>query len=199
MPQPRRQLHLRRDHHGILLALSVASTALLPHALDDLPIGQLPDLGVHAAGSVNVLGVVPVWKGLLASRGVKSVPIPAKSPNCNAVTERFICTVREECLDHFVIVGERHLCHLLKQFVAHYHAERYHQGLDGRIIPTNGEPCHADPYLSARQPRTACRPSLPSVAASNRPATLLARLRPRHARPPSARTWPASPRGRGEK
>jgi putative transposase len=70
------------------------------------------------------------WKGLLASGGVKSVPIPAKSPN--AVTERFIRTVREECLDHFVIVGERHLRHLLKQFLAHYHAERYHQGLDGR-------------------------------------------------------------------
>ena len=62
------------------------------------------------------------------------MPIPAKSPNCNAVTERFIRTVREECLDHFVIVGERHLRHLLKQFVAHYHTERYHQGLDGRII-----------------------------------------------------------------
>ena len=74
------------------------------------------------------------WKGLLASRGVKSVPIPAKSPNCNAVAEPFIRTVREECLDHFVIVCERHLRHLLKQFVAHYHAERYHQGLDGRII-----------------------------------------------------------------
>ncbi len=74
------------------------------------------------------------WKGLLASRGVTSVPIPAKSPNCNAVTERFIRTVREECLDHFVIVGERHLRHLLNQFVAHYHTERYHQGLEGRII-----------------------------------------------------------------
>ena len=74
------------------------------------------------------------WKTLLASRGVKSVPIPAKSPNCNAVAERFIRTVREECLDHFVIVGERHLRHLLREFVVHYHGERYHQGLDGRII-----------------------------------------------------------------
>ncbi len=54
------------------------------------------------------------WKRLLASQGVNSVPIPAKSPNCNAVTERLIRTVREECLDHFVIVGERHLRHLLK-------------------------------------------------------------------------------------
>jgi hypothetical protein len=54
------------------------------------------------------------WKALLASRGVKSVPTPAKSPNCNAVAERFIRTVREECLDHFVIMGERHLRYLLK-------------------------------------------------------------------------------------
>ena len=74
------------------------------------------------------------WKELLASRGVKSVPTPAKSPNCNAVAERFIRTVREECLDQFVIVGDRHLRHLLKEFVVHYHGERYHQGLEGRII-----------------------------------------------------------------
>jgi transposase InsO family protein len=74
------------------------------------------------------------WKSLLAARGVRSVAIPAKSPNCNAVAERFIRTVREECLDHFVIMGERHLRHLLREFVLHYHGERYHQGLDGRII-----------------------------------------------------------------
>jgi putative transposase len=74
------------------------------------------------------------WKTLLASRGVQSVATPAKSPNCNAVAERFIRTVREECLDHFVVIGERHLRHLLREFVVHYHGERYHQGLDGRII-----------------------------------------------------------------
>src|SRR5579863_7305710 len=49
------------------------------------------------------------WKALLAARGVQSVATPAKSPNCNAVAERFIRTVREECLDHFVIMGERAL------------------------------------------------------------------------------------------
>ena len=37
-------------------------------------------------------------------------------------------------MDHFVIVGERHLRHLLKEFVAHSHADRYRQGLDGQII-----------------------------------------------------------------
>jgi putative transposase len=43
-------------------------------------------------------------------------------------------TARTECLDHFVIFGERHLRYLLNQFVAHYHSERYHQGIGGRII-----------------------------------------------------------------
>jgi hypothetical protein len=43
-------------------------------------------------------------------------------------------TVRTECLEHFVIFGQRHLRHLLKEFCAHYHTERYHQGLGGRLI-----------------------------------------------------------------
>jgi len=62
------------------------------------------------------------------------VATPAKSPNCNAVAERFIRTVREECLDHFIVLGERHLRHLLREFIVHYHGERYHQGLDSQII-----------------------------------------------------------------
>jgi hypothetical protein len=65
---------------------------------------------------------------------VTSVPIPAKSPNCNPHAERFVKTVRTECLEHFVIFGERHLRHLIKEFVAHYNAERYHQGIGGRLI-----------------------------------------------------------------
>jgi putative transposase len=48
---------------------------------------------------------------------VKCVPIPAQSPNGNPHAERFVKTVRTECLDHFVIFGERHLRHLLKEFM----------------------------------------------------------------------------------
>jgi putative transposase len=43
-------------------------------------------------------------------------------------------TVRDECLRHFVIFGERHLRHLLHEFCAHYHEERYHQGLGSRLV-----------------------------------------------------------------
>ena len=48
------------------------------------------------------------WTALLKSEGVKCVPIPASSPNCNPHAERFVKTVRDECLRHFVIFGERH-------------------------------------------------------------------------------------------
>jgi hypothetical protein len=43
-------------------------------------------------------------------------------------------TIRTECLDQFVIFGERHLRHLLREFCAHYHGERFHQGLSGQLI-----------------------------------------------------------------
>ncbi len=74
------------------------------------------------------------WRELLKSEGVKSVRIPASSPNCNPYAERFVRTVRDECLRHFVIFGERHLRHLLGEFVTHYNAERFHQGIGGKLV-----------------------------------------------------------------
>jgi putative transposase len=74
------------------------------------------------------------WRKLLRSEGVKSARIPASSPNCNPYAERSVRTIRTERLNHFVIFGERHLRHLLREFVEHYNTERYHQGLGGRLI-----------------------------------------------------------------
>ena len=79
--------------------------------------------------------------GILKAGGVKSVKIPAQSPNCNPYAERFVKTIKYECLNHFVIFGERHLRHLIKEFVEHYMTERLHQGIGGQLIrnvgPTN--------------------------------------------------------------
>jgi hypothetical protein len=79
---------------------------------------------------------------ILEAGGVKSVKIPAQSPNCNPYAERFVRTIKYECLNHFVIFGERHLRHLIKEFVEHYMTERFHQGIGGQLIrkqvgPTN--------------------------------------------------------------
>ena len=72
---------------------------------------------------------------------MKSVKIPAQSPNCNPYAERFVKTIKYESLNHFVIFGERHLRHLIKEFVEHYMTERFHQGIVGQLIrnvgPTN--------------------------------------------------------------
>jgi putative transposase len=51
---------------------------------------------------------------------VESVKIPAQSPNCNPYAERFVKTIKYECLNHFIIFGERHLRRLIKEFVEHY-------------------------------------------------------------------------------
>ena len=72
------------------------------------------------------------WTALLKSGAVKCVW--TSSPNCSPYAERFVRTVRTECLDHFVIFGQRHLRYLLREFVSHYHGERFRQGLGGQLI-----------------------------------------------------------------
>jgi transposase InsO family protein len=74
------------------------------------------------------------FEGILSERGVKCVRIPARSPNCNPHAERFVQTIKYECLNHLVLFGERHLRHVIKEFMAHYHRERFHQGLGGQLI-----------------------------------------------------------------
>ncbi len=59
---------------------------------------------------------------------------PSEESNCNPHAERFVKTIKYECLNHFIFFGERHLCHVLKEFVAHYLTERFHQGLDGQLV-----------------------------------------------------------------
>ena len=48
--------------------------------------------------------------------------------------ERFVLSIRSECLDKIIPLGERHLRKAIKEFMAHYHAERNHQGIDSQII-----------------------------------------------------------------
>ncbi|HEV8421497.1 MAG TPA: integrase core domain-containing protein, partial [Actinomycetota bacterium] len=55
---------------------------------------------------------------------------PIRAPKANAFAERWVRTVRRECLDHVLILGRRHLQRTLGVFVAHYNAERPHRGLE---------------------------------------------------------------------
>jgi putative transposase len=66
--------------------------------------------------------------------GIRVVLIPERAPNANAYAERFVRSIKEECLDRIVPIGERHFRRAVAEFVEHYHAERNHQGIDNRLI-----------------------------------------------------------------
>ena len=69
-----------------------------------------------------------------ADAGIRVVLTPARAPNANAYAERFVRSIKEECLDRMIPLGARHFRHALTEFVEHYHRERNHQGLDNRLI-----------------------------------------------------------------
>jgi transposase InsO family protein len=71
---------------------------------------------------------------LLGEGGVRVVQTPFQAPNANAFAERFVGSIKHECLDRMVPLGERHFRRALKEFVDHYHRERNHQGLENRLI-----------------------------------------------------------------
>ena len=70
----------------------------------------------------------------LGDAGIRVVLIPERAPNAKAYAERFVRSIKEECLDRIIPLGERHFRHAITEFVEHYHRERNHQGLDNRLI-----------------------------------------------------------------
>jgi transposase InsO family protein len=66
--------------------------------------------------------------------GIRVVQTPYEAPNANAYAERFVRSMKEECLDRIIPIGEGHFRRALSEFVAHYHRERNHQGLENALI-----------------------------------------------------------------
>ena len=71
---------------------------------------------------------------IIESAGVQLVRLPPRSPNLNAFAERFVRSIKEECLDKLILFGEASLRRAIDQYVEHYHAERPHQGKDNAIL-----------------------------------------------------------------
>lgn len=92
------------------------------------------------------------FQAILASGGVTSLPLPARSPNLNALAERFVRSVKDECLDRLIRFGESSLRHVLAEYLTHYHAERNHQGKENKLL----FPREEDSSRNAREP-VACR------------------------------------------
>jgi transposase InsO family protein len=71
--------------------------------------------------------------------GIEVIHTPYEAPRANAICERFIGSLRRECLDHLLVLGERQLTRVLKEYVAYFNPARPHQGIAQRI-PAPGVP-----------------------------------------------------------
>jgi putative transposase len=87
------------------------------------------------------------FRGILAAAEVKTVKLPPRSPDLNPYAERFVRSIKEECLNRLVILGQDHLRSAARDFVEHYHRERPHQGLDNKLIVPAADNAHAGPVV----------------------------------------------------
>ena len=62
------------------------------------------------------------------------IRLPPRSPNLNAYAERFVRSIKEECLDRMIFIGQASLRRAVSEYMGHYHKERNHQGLDNHLI-----------------------------------------------------------------
>jgi len=62
------------------------------------------------------------------------IRLPPRSPNLNAYAERFVRSIKEECLDRMIFVGQASLRLAVTEYIDHYHRERNHQGLENRLL-----------------------------------------------------------------
>lgn len=85
--------------------------------------------GQFCGGDVNSLRSQPTMPTT-----AKSPPnTPYRAPNANAYAERWIRSVREECLDRLLIINQAHLRRVMREYTAYFNTARPHQGLDQRI------------------------------------------------------------------
>jgi transposase InsO family protein len=80
------------------------------------------------------------FRALLKRGGVEVMKMPAKSPNLNAYAERFVLSIKSECLDRVVPLGERHLRRVVSDYAKHYQHERNHQGIGNELIERRERP-----------------------------------------------------------
>ena len=89
---------------------------------------------------------------VLAGNGVRVIKTPVRSPRANSFAERYVGTLRRECLDHLLIYGERHLRRILAEYAQHYNEHRPHQSREQRPpLHEPGQPVDVTARIKRRQ------------------------------------------------
>ncbi len=108
------------------------------------------------------------FDALLSNGGVRIIRTPVKAPNANAHMERWVGTVRRECLDRLLILGRRQLEHILRVYVTHYNRQRPHRALDLEHARLEASPAHRNGHSAAGIP---CEPTRPTRRPDSRVRT----------------------------
>ena len=95
-------------------------------------MASLQENGISS--TTEIRSIQKTFSPYLQGSGIESVQLPRLSPNLNAYAERFVRTIKEGCLEQMILFGEDSHRNAIRHFVAHYHLERNHQGLENRLI-----------------------------------------------------------------
>jgi hypothetical protein len=101
--------------------------------------------GIGPSGPVSSSPRIPDM-GNPADRGRRDRQLPVRSPKLNAYAERFVLSIKSECLSRIVPLGEGHLRLVVPEYTKHYHLERNHQGIGNRLM----EGARGDPPTDGR-------------------------------------------------
>jgi putative transposase len=91
------------------------------------------------------------FRAVIASGGVEPLVLPARSSNLNSYAERWVRSVKEECLSKVILFGERSLRRALSEYVEHFHAERNHQGRGNVLLFPRGTNIRRDGPVRCRE------------------------------------------------
>lgn len=89
------------------------------------------------------------FDAVFAADGIEAILTPVRAPKANSFAERWVRTVRRECLDWTLILGRRHLERALREYVTHYNAKRPHRGIELRAPESLPIPPHRFPISGA--------------------------------------------------
>jgi len=157
------ELGSRRVVHGGVTR-SPTDAWLAQQLREATPEGSGPRFLVHDHDAKDG----PAFGRLAAASAIEVIRTPLRAPRANAVCERFLGSVRRECVDHTLVLGERHLRRVLTEYVTYFNGDRPHQGIEQRAPASLG--ATATPPQTRTGGRVVAVPVLGGLHHAYRPA-----------------------------
>lgn len=153
------------ETHYVLFVISIADRAVhiagittRPDEMWMLQVGRnLMDVESGALASKRYLIVdrdtkyTQQFRRLVEESGTEVIRLPPMSPNLNAYSERFVRSIKDECLGRMIFFGQASLRRAIGEYMFHYHEERNHQGLNNTLIRAGSVDAVSDAIIQRRQ------------------------------------------------